>query len=136
MLTSYPSPRISALINRELLRRLTADLKSSSDTNSSASLVTLNHIVFGNHTIFRLRSFQMTTKSIVWEVLRPWKATIRARVLPRVIFLEVRRLELRDFILMISISHRRYLEISLHSLSYLAFGFLPGHLLSERYMLK
>ena len=70
----------------------------------------------------------MITKSIVLDVLRMWKVTIRVRELPRVSFFEVCRLELRNFILMTSIRCVGYLEISLHSLSRPAFGFLPGHL--------
>ena len=84
----------------------------------------------GNLTISRLRLFQivlLTTKPVIWDVLRTWEATIRAKVLPRVIFLEVCRLELRDYIhRMISILRSGCLEISLNSLSCPIFGYLPG----------
>ena len=89
-------------------------------------------------TISRLRLFHivlLTTKPVIWDVLRTWEATIRAIVLPRVIFLEVCRLELRDYILrMISILRSGCLEISLNSLSCPIFGYLPGCILSEKYM--
>jgi hypothetical protein len=65
------------------------------------------------------------------------KATIRARVLPRVIFLEVRLLELRNLMLCMSdILRGGLLEISLDSLSCPICGVLPGRLLSERCMPK
>ena len=87
-----------------------------------------------------MRLFQivlLTTKPVIRDVLRTSKATTRARVLPRVIFLEVCRLEFRDSILnIIYILRGEYVEIVLNSLSCLFFCLLPGRLLSERYMLK
>jgi hypothetical protein len=76
-------------------------------------------------------------RTCCWNVIITTKSTIRARVLPRVIFLEVRRLELWNLILCLSDIHRGgLLEISLDSLSCPIGGVLPGRLLSEKCMPK
>jgi hypothetical protein len=88
----------------------------------------------------RLRTFRiilLATEPVVWNVMITPKATIRARVLPRMIFLEVRRLELRNSMLCMSeILRGGLLEISLDSLSCPICGVLSGRLLSERCMPK
>ncbi|SRR6266702_95492 len=83
-------------------------------------------------TFFRLSRFRFpqifppTTKPFVRKVLRTLKNVGRVSTLPRVIFLQICLLELRDCVLcIIGIFRGRFIEIFLNPLSCLTFRFLP-----------